>query len=119
IVDEGEGEGEGALVPVEEGADEDDVAVGVTPAACFEPKIADAMLPKMLILSSCRCLSLAPAARPVLPALPFRRKAVAGPEFRFTNARRNSLAASHTSLRRADHVQSVALQHRGSVRRPS
>src|SRR5262245_52656239 len=58
-----EGEDEDAMVPVEEGADEDGAAAGVTPAACFEPKIADTMLPKTLILSSCDCLSLAPTIR--------------------------------------------------------
>src|SRR5262245_53369497 len=63
FVGEGEGEGAVAVVPVEEGAAEADVEAGVTPAACFEPKIADTILPKTLILCSCRCLLLAPTAR--------------------------------------------------------
>jgi hypothetical protein len=62
-VEEGTDEDGGAVAPVEEGADEDGVAAGVTPAACFEPKIADTMLPKTLILSSCLCLSLATTVR--------------------------------------------------------
>src|SRR5262245_43728100 len=44
-----EGEDVDAVVPAEGGADEAGVAAGVTPAACFEPKIADTMLPKTLI----------------------------------------------------------------------
>src|SRR5262249_25541016 len=37
----------------DEGGAEDDPAVAVAPAACLEPKMADTMLPKTLIFSSC------------------------------------------------------------------
>ena len=42
----------GADVPVDEGGMEDVPAVGVTPAACLEPKMADTMLPNTLMISS-------------------------------------------------------------------
>ena len=53
----GDGEGEGAEVPFAdpaEGAEEP--AAAVTLAACVEPKMADTILPKTLILSSCLLL---------------------------------------------------------------
>jgi hypothetical protein len=59
----GAADGEGAEVPFADSA-EDELAAAVTLAACLEPKIADTMLPKTLILSSCLLL-----ARP-LPAIP-------------------------------------------------
>src|SRR5262249_19089874 len=42
-----------ADVAGDEGAAEDDPAAAVTPAACLEPKMADTIFPKTLILSSC------------------------------------------------------------------
>jgi hypothetical protein len=45
-----EGADEDGVAPVDEGAEEDGVAAGVTPAACLEPKMADTMLPKTLII---------------------------------------------------------------------
>jgi hypothetical protein len=52
-------DGEGAKVPFAEPADgggAEEPAAAVTLAACLEPKMADTMLPKTLILSSCFCL---------------------------------------------------------------
>src|SRR6516165_4812651 len=52
-------DGEDAEVPFAEPADgggAEEPAAAVTPAACLEPNIADTMLPKTLILSSCFCL---------------------------------------------------------------
>src|SRR6516164_3216039 len=55
----GDGEGEGAEAPFAEPADgggAEEPAAAVTLAACLEPKkIADTILPKTLILSSCFC----------------------------------------------------------------
>src|SRR5262249_21883484 len=45
-----------AEVAGDEGGGEDDPAAAVTPAACLEPKMADTMLPKTLIFSSCASL---------------------------------------------------------------
>jgi hypothetical protein len=39
-------------VPADEGGAEDGGPAVVAPAACFEPKMADTMFPKMLIFSS-------------------------------------------------------------------
>jgi hypothetical protein len=52
-------DGEGAEMPFAEPADgggAEEPAAAVTLAACLEPKMADTMLPKTLILSSCFCL---------------------------------------------------------------
>src|SRR5215831_3203474 len=49
-------DGEGAEVPFAEPADgggAEEPAAAVTLAACLEPKMADTILPKTLILSSC------------------------------------------------------------------
>src|SRR6516162_4017920 len=51
-------DGEGAEVPFAEPADgggAEESAAAVTLAACLEPKMADTILPKTLILSSCFC----------------------------------------------------------------
>ena len=51
-------DGEGAEVPFAEPADGEDAeepAAAITLAACLEPKMADTILPKTLILSSCFC----------------------------------------------------------------
>jgi hypothetical protein len=51
-------DGEGAEVPFAEPADgegAEEPAAAVTLAACLEPKMADTILPKTLILSSCFC----------------------------------------------------------------
>src|SRR5215831_20812681 len=51
-------DGEGAEVPFAEPADGEgagEAAAPVTLAACLEPKMADTILPKTLILSSCFC----------------------------------------------------------------
>src|SRR6516165_4728644 len=56
---------EGAEVPFAEPADgggAEEPAAAVTLAACVEPKMADTILPKTLILSSC-LLSVRPATR--------------------------------------------------------
>src|SRR6516165_2662892 len=61
---------EGAEVPFAEPADgggAEEPAAAVTLAACLEPKMADTMLPKTLILSSCFCL-LVSGQRPGFPA---------------------------------------------------
>jgi hypothetical protein len=42
----------GADVPADAGEPEDVPAVGVTPAACLEPKMADTMFPNTLMMSS-------------------------------------------------------------------
>src|SRR6516225_2669379 len=66
----GDGEGEGAEAPFAEPADgggAEEPAAAVTLAACLEPKMADTMLPKTLILSSCFCL-LVSGRRPGFPA---------------------------------------------------
>ena len=52
-------DGEGAEVPFAEPADgeaAEEPAAAVTLVACLEPKMADTMLPKTLILSSYYCL---------------------------------------------------------------
>ena len=64
-------DGEGAEVPFAEPADEEaaeEPAAAVTLAACLEPKMADTMLPKTLILSSYYCSCTQARAR--LPAAP-------------------------------------------------
>jgi len=66
----GDGEGEGAEAPFAEPADgggAEEPAAAVTLAACLEPKIADTILPKTLILSSCFCSWSQASAR--LPAI--------------------------------------------------
>jgi|SRR6516225_1285828 hypothetical protein len=58
-------DGEGAEVPFAEPADggaAEEPAAAVTLAACLEPKMADTILPKTLILSS--CLPLVSGQRP-------------------------------------------------------
>src|SRR6516225_2209851 len=63
-------DGEGAEVPFAEPADggaAEESAAAVTLAACLEPKMADTILPKTLILSSCFCL-LVSGRRPGFPA---------------------------------------------------
>src|SRR6516164_6808142 len=63
-------DGEDAEVPFAEPADgggAEEPAAAVTLAACLEPNIADTMLPKTLILSSCFCL-LVSGRRPGFPA---------------------------------------------------
>src|SRR5262245_59591239 len=52
--------GLGDVDGAEEGGGEVDPAVAV--AACLDPKMADTMLPKTLIFSSCLSLPLAPSA---------------------------------------------------------
>src|SRR5262249_26115443 len=47
-----------------EGDGEDGPAAAVTPAACLEPKMADTMFPKTLILSSRVAFPASPAAPP-------------------------------------------------------
>ena len=54
LLDDGEDPRAGRLVAEDEGAAVDPPAVGVTVAACLEPKIADTMLPKTLMVSSYR-----------------------------------------------------------------
>src|SRR5262245_35589486 len=69
----GAAEGEGAEVPFAdpaEGAEEPEAAV--TLAACLEPKMADTMLPKTLILSSCLLLVRAAARYPERRFCPFK-----------------------------------------------
>src|SRR6516164_11543362 len=69
-------DGEGAVVPFSEPADgeaAEEPAAAVTLAACLEPKMADTMLPKTLILSSCFCLwSLTSDPRIPKEGLPLR-----------------------------------------------
>src|SRR6516162_1746534 len=69
-------DGEGAEVPFAEPADggaAEEPAAAVTLAACLEPKMADTILPKMLILSSCFCswsqasAGFPPSRKKVLP----------------------------------------------------
>src|SRR5262249_30126960 len=67
----GAADGDGAKVLFAEPADgggAGEPAAPVTLAACLEPKMADTILPKTLILSSCLLL-LVPDQRP-LPAIP-------------------------------------------------
>ena len=66
----GAGDGEGAEAPFAEPADgggAEEPAAAVTLAACLEPKMADTILPKTLILSSCFCSWSQASAR--LPAI--------------------------------------------------
>jgi hypothetical protein len=44
------------LVAVDDGGAAAAPPAVVTPAACFDPKMADAILPKMLIVASCLLL---------------------------------------------------------------
>jgi hypothetical protein len=51
------------VVAVDEGGAAAAPPAGVTPAACFDPKMADTMLPKMLIVASSLSLRSFRAAR--------------------------------------------------------
>src|SRR5260370_42561092 len=73
-------DGEGAEAPFAEPADgegAEEPAAAVTLAAWLEPKMADTILPKTLILSSCFCSWSQASAR--LPAIPKEGLPLRGP----------------------------------------
>jgi hypothetical protein len=71
----GAGDGEGAEAPFAEPADgggAEEPAAAVTLAACLEPKMADTILPKTLILSSWLCTCSQASARfPAIDSVEF------------------------------------------------